>query len=58
MPPSIIDIIIKAIGQLPDWLTDKVDILIRATPSFGIPFIVMCGFFLLMAWWFLEPERG
>ena len=57
MPPNIVDIVIKAVGAGFAWLTNSVDIVIKATPDWGIPFIVMCGFFLLMAWWFLEPER-
>lgn len=35
MPPSIIDIIIKATGQLAAWLTDTADIVIKATPQFA-----------------------
>ena len=73
MPPEIVDIVIKAWGEFvngildpidilikatPYWIDPFIDIVLRATPGFGIPFIVMCGFFLMMAWWFWEPERG
>lgn len=54
MPPDIIDIIIKVI---PNWLIDQVDIVLKATPSFGAPLFFLGGFFLLMAWWFFETAR-
>lgn len=32
---DIVDIIIRATGQLADWLTDSVDIVIKAVPQFA-----------------------
>ncbi len=61
MPPSIVDILIKAAGQLPAWLTSHVDILIRATPGLGgIPPIMFLGGGFLVLWggWQLLHDKG
>ncbi len=59
MPPSIVDIVIKAAGAFFDSF---IEIVIKVTPSLGdqVPATGLCGasFFLLMAWWFFDDERG
>jgi hypothetical protein len=61
MPPSIIDILIKAAGQLPSWLTSHVDILIRATPGLGgVPPIIFLagGLIVLFGGWQLINDKS
>ncbi len=62
MPPDIVDIVVKATGQLASWLTSHADILIRATPGLGgIPPIMFLGGGLLVlfgGWQLLHSKGG
>ena len=58
MPPSIIDIIVKAAGAGFEWLKSSFDIVVTATPMFGVPpFVVIMGFIVLYFGWNLLEER-
>lgn len=60
MPPSIADIIVRATGQLASWLTDQIDIVLKATPGMGIPPIVFLGggLLILFGGWQIMHDRG
>lgn len=59
MPPNIIDIIIEATGQLPNWLMSHIDIVLKATPSLGgiPPIVLFGGFLVLVMGWHLLHEK-